>query len=42
MKWDGEWHITIEVFSDLGAGLRGVPGPDLRADGGWFRSFLTR
>jgi hypothetical protein len=18
MKWDGEWHITIEVFRDLG------------------------
>ncbi len=21
MKWDGEWHITIEVFRDLGAGI---------------------
>ena len=19
LKWDGEWHITIEVFRDLGA-----------------------
>jgi multidrug efflux pump subunit AcrB len=21
MKWDGEWHITYEVFRDLGAGF---------------------
>ncbi len=20
-EWDGEWHITIEVFRDLGAAL---------------------
>jgi hypothetical protein len=23
MKWDGEWHITIEVFRDLGLAMRG-------------------
>jgi len=22
MKWDGEWHITVEVFRDLGLALR--------------------
>ena len=24
MKWDGEWHITIEVFSDLGLAFAAV------------------
>ena len=31
MKWDGEWHITIEVFRDLGPGLCRRAGSDLRA-----------
>ncbi len=31
MKWDGEWHITVEVFRDLGSGVRGGVGSDLRA-----------
>ena len=33
MKWDGEWHITIEVFRDLGLAFAAVSRPDLRADG---------
>ena len=33
MKWDGEWHITVEVFRDLGPGLRRRAGSDLRAGG---------
>ena len=33
MKWDGEWHITIEVFRDLGIAFAAVLGPDLHADG---------
>jgi multidrug efflux pump subunit AcrB len=33
MKWDGEWHITIEVFRDLGTAFAACAGPDLRADG---------
>jgi hypothetical protein len=42
MKWDGEWHITIEVFRDLGAGLRRRARADLRADGRLVpQSFLT-
>ena len=33
IKWDGEWHITIEVFRDLGTGVRGGAGADLHSDG---------
>ena len=33
IKWDGEWHITIEVFRDLGIGLRRGAGADLHPDG---------
>ena len=33
MKWDGEWHITIEVFRDLGIGVRRRAGADLHSDG---------
>jgi len=32
MKWDGEWHITIEVFR-ISAGVRCRAGADLRFDG---------
>ena len=31
MKWDGEWHITYEVFRDLGTGVCGRADLDLRA-----------
>ena len=29
MKWDGEWHITYEVFRDLGHRVRRRADPDL-------------
>ena len=29
MKWDGEWHVTIEVFRDLGIAFGGGADPDL-------------
>ena len=29
MKWDGEWHITYEVFRDLGLAFAAVLGTDL-------------
>jgi hypothetical protein len=34
MKWDGEWHITYEVFRDHGDSLCRGAGADLRARGG--------
>ena len=33
LKWDGEWHITLEVFRDLGHRLRRGARADLRAGG---------
>jgi multidrug efflux pump subunit AcrB len=41
MKWDGEWHITIEVFRDLGAAFAAVLVLIFILMVGWFRSFLT-
>ncbi len=41
MKWDGEWHITIEVFRDLGAAFGACIIPIYVLMVGWFRSFLT-
>jgi multidrug efflux pump subunit AcrB len=41
MKWDGEWHITIEVFRDLGAAFAAVCVLIYILMVGWFRSFLT-
>jgi len=29
MKWDGEWHISYEVFRDLGLAFAAVAGSDL-------------
>ena len=33
MKWDGEWHITIEVFRDLGLAFAAVLRAHLHARG---------
>ena len=33
MKWDGEWHITIEVFPRSRHGLRRRAGADFHPDG---------
>jgi len=41
MKWDGEWHITIEVFRDLGLAFGVVLILIYVLMVGWFRSFLT-
>jgi multidrug efflux pump subunit AcrB len=41
MKWDGEWHITIEVFRDLGLAFAAVLILIYILMVGWFRSFLT-
>jgi multidrug efflux pump subunit AcrB len=41
MKWDGEWHITIEVFRDLGAAFGACLILIYVLMVGWFRSFVT-
>jgi len=41
IKWDGEWHITIEVFRDLGTAFAAVLILIFILMVGWFRSFLT-
>ena len=41
IKWDGEWHITIEVFRDLGTAFAAVLVLIFILMVGWFRSFLT-
>lgn len=39
MKWDGEWHITFEVFRDLGAAFAVVLVIIYLLIIGWFQSF---
>ncbi|MEI6606398.1 MAG: efflux RND transporter permease subunit, partial [Verrucomicrobiota bacterium] len=39
MKWDGEWHITIEVFRDLGSAFAACLVLIYVLMVGWFRSF---
>ena len=41
MKWDGEWHITYEVFRDLGIAFAAVLVLIYVLVVGWFQSFLT-
>jgi multidrug efflux pump subunit AcrB len=41
MKWDGEWHITIEVFRDLGLAFAAVLVLIYVLVVGWFQSFRT-
>ncbi len=41
MKWDGEWHITIEVFRDLGIAFAVVLILIYVLMVGWFKSFVT-
>ena len=41
MKWDGEWHITYEVFRDMGIAFAAVMILIYMLVVGWFRSFLT-
>lgn len=41
MKWDGEWHITYEVFRDLGIAFAAVLILIYVMVVGWFRSFIV-
>jgi multidrug efflux pump subunit AcrB len=41
MKWDGEWHITLEVFRDLGLAFAAVLILIYILVVGWFQSFRT-
>lgn len=41
MKWDGEWHITYEVFRDLGLATAVVMVLIYILVVGWFQSFKT-
>jgi multidrug efflux pump subunit AcrB len=41
MKWDGEWHLTIEVFRDLGLAFAAVLVLIYILVVGWFKSFKT-
>jgi len=41
VKWDGEWHLTLELFSDLGAAFAVVLLLIYGLLVGWFRSFTT-
>jgi len=41
MKWDGEWHITIEVFRDMGLAFAVVLVLIYVLVVGWFRSFIV-
>ena len=41
MKWDGEWHITYEVFRDLGIAFAAVLALIYMLVVGWFQSLVT-
>ncbi len=41
MKWDGEWHITLEVFRDLGIAFAAVLVLIYILLVGWFHSMVT-
>jgi multidrug efflux pump subunit AcrB len=41
VKWDGEWHITVEVFRDLGLAFAAVLILIYVLVVGWFESFKT-
>lgn len=41
MKWDGEWHITLEVFRDLGLAFCVVMVLIYMLMVGWFKDYFT-
>ena len=41
LKWDGEWHITLEVFRDLGLAFAAVLVLIYMLMVGWFRDYVT-
>lgn len=41
IKWDGEWHITLEVFRDLGLAFCAVMVLIYMLMVGWFKDYIT-
>ncbi|HVZ66453.1 MAG TPA: efflux RND transporter permease subunit [Lacunisphaera sp.] len=41
LKWDGEWHVTLEVFRDLGLAFAAVCILIYMLMVGWFKSYVT-
>nr|WP_240194370.1 efflux RND transporter permease subunit [Desulfopila inferna] len=41
LKWDGEWHITLEVFRDLGLAFCVVMILIYMLMVGWFKDYIT-
>ena len=41
LKWDGEWHITLEVFRDLGLAFCAVMILIYMLMVGWFKDYIT-
>jgi multidrug efflux pump subunit AcrB len=41
MKWDGEWHVTLEVFRDMGLAFAAVCILIYMLMVGWFKSYVT-
>jgi len=41
IKWDGEWHVTLEVFRDLGLAFAAVCILIYMLMVGWFRNYVT-
>jgi multidrug efflux pump subunit AcrB len=41
IKWDGEWHVTLEVFRDLGIAFAVVLVLIYALMVGWFHSYVT-
>ena len=41
IKWDGEWHITLEVFRDLGLAFAVVMILIYMLMVGWFKDYIT-
>ena len=41
VKWDGEWHITLEVFRDMGIAFAAVLVLIYILVVGWFKNFVT-
>jgi multidrug efflux pump subunit AcrB len=41
IKWDGEWHVTLEVFRDLGLAFSAVCLLIYMLMVGWFKNYVT-
>jgi multidrug efflux pump subunit AcrB len=41
IKWDGEWHVTLEVFRDLGLAFATVCILIYMLMVGWFKNYVT-